>query len=285
MKPFFCTDITNDKNNDKVNGEIFETITAPEDLLGSLEKNREGIMETSKRADMPLWLYFIKLFCGTIGAIIVINSFLAGLDDGFMTVYNRAPWLIISGFVMLVAFALIHFWGNKKKEKVVKEENLEENVKRFENLSEAVYNAMGVPSSADEVDIITFIYKVKDGKIMPKAPGILPTPYLNFVFRAYTDGDSLLIACEDSVFKFEKSELKRISTVKKNTALIHWTKDEPIKHEKFKPYKLATNQFGNVFVKQYHILEVERGGETYGIYFPSYELPVFERLTGLTAER
>ena len=37
-------------------------------------------------------------------------------------------------------------------------------------------------------------------------------------------------------------------------------------------------------MKAYHILELEHGGENYGIYFPCWELPVFERLTGLNAE-
>ena len=30
-------------------------------------------------------------------------------------------------------------------------------------------------------------------------------------------------------------------------------------------------------------LELEHEGETWGIYFPCYELPVFEELTGLKA--
>ena len=34
----------------------------------------------------------------------------------------------------------------------------------------------------------------------------------------------------------------------------------------------------------YYILEVVHNTETYGIYIPCYELPVFEELTGLRAE-
>lgn len=285
MKPLFCIDITSNKKNDRFNGENFEVATPSRELSENLEKSREGIMETTKKADMPIWLYLIKLFCGTIGAIIAIDAFFIGIDDGFITVFNRAPLLIISGFAMLIVFAIIQFGGNKKKEKVFKEENLEENIKRFEILNEAVYNDMGVPTFADHVDIIQFRYRVKNGKIIPYAPGMSITPYLNFVFRVYTDGDALMIACDDSLLKFNKSELKRISTVKKTTPLLHWTKDEPIKHEKFKPYKLSLNQDGNIIIRKYHILELVREGETYGIYFPSYELPVFERLTGLSAEK
>jgi hypothetical protein len=37
-------------------------------------------------------------------------------------------------------------------------------------------------------------------------------------------------------------------------------------------------------VKPYHILELEKDGETYGIYFPAYELAAIESLTLLKAE-
>ena len=55
-------------------------------------------------------------------------------------------------------------------------------------------------------------------------------------------------------------------------------------HGEFKQYKLGVTYIGTIIVKPYHILEIERNGTLYGIYFPCYELATFEALTGLKAE-
>ena len=48
---------------------------------------------------------------------------------------------------------------------------------------------------------------------------------------------------------------------------------------------MTVNNMGNVFFKPYYILEIEHNDEIFGIYFPCYELPIFEKLTGLTAQK
>lgn len=53
---------------------------------------------------------------------------------------------------------------------------------------------------------------------------------------------------------------------------------------RYKAYKLSEGDNGLIYCKPYYILELDRAGERWGIYFPCYELPAFERATGLTAE-
>ena len=57
------------------------------------------------------------------------------------------------------------------------------------------------------------------------------------------------------------------------------------KHNKgiYKEYKIATNNYGYT-VKGYHVLEISKAGETYGLYFPAYERHIVEKITNLTAE-
>ena len=52
----------------------------------------------------------------------------------------------------------------------------------------------------------------------------------------------------------------------------------------YKPYHMSIDNFGCLNCNSYYILEVVHNTETYGIYIPCYELPVFEELTGLRAE-
>ena len=40
----------------------------------------------------------------------------------------------------------------------------------------------------------------------------------------------------------------------------------------------------NLRVGWYHVLEFVHKGETWGIWFPNYELPFFEKATGLKAD-
>ena len=80
------------------------------------------------------------------------------------------------------------------------------------------------------------------------------------------------------------TSLKGIQTVKK-TALFHgWNKELPPTDKSFKPYRVAINQYESITCKPYYILEAEIGSETWGLYFPGYELPVVEGLTGLRAQ-
>jgi hypothetical protein len=54
--------------------------------------------------------------------------------------------------------------------------------------------------------------------------------------------------------------------------------DEP----PYKECKFGVNQFGDIFSKTHYILEFRHSGETWGVYFLPYELPVFTKLTGIT---
>jgi hypothetical protein len=71
--------------------------------------------------------------------------------------------------------------------------------------------------------------------------------------------------------------------VNKRTSVPTWNKDEEPRKGKYKQYKMTVNSYGNVFFKPYYILEIEKDNQTFGIYFPCYELSTIENLTGLTA--
>lgn len=75
-----------------------------------------------------------------------------------------------------------------------------------------------------------------------------------------------------------------IITVKKRAVMMSWNKDEAYNKGVYKQYKLVEDNLGRVSGKNYHILELNSGGERWGIYFPRYELPVFEEITGLKAD-
>ena len=87
----------------------------------------------------------------------------------------------------------------------------------------------------------------------------------------------------ENVYSFKKSDIKSIITVNKQISIPTWNKEEGLRSEKFKPYKLTRNNVGNIFFKPFYILKIEKDGQSFGICFPPYELNEIERLTGLTA--
>ena len=89
----------------------------------------------------------------------------------------------------------------------------------------------------------------------------------------------------DGKYAFDFNSLKAIKTVKKSIYIDEWTKETAYNKGIYKKYKLKTTDEENVICKYYHILEFENNGELWGIYFPYYELPIMEEITGLIAEK
>ena len=98
------------------------------------------------------------------------------------------------------------------------------------------------------------------------------------------ENDRLCLTDLESRFEFPLAELRRIRTVRKKISIPTWNKETAPDEDIYKPYKLSVDGYECIHFKPYHILELEHEGETWGIYFPCYELPVFEELTGLKAE-
>ena len=286
MKPILCIDVTLDKKNEQFVGDEFITATTPKEIMEKHEQMQEEGMEVIKKAKLPLPLRIVKSIAGFISLILLLSCLRFGLEDGFAELFKNSVGIIflIVGAICGGIWLALNFASKKKEEKVFAEENLDRRVQDIEKDDAILYAALGVPESAENVDFLMFKYKVKNGEIKPQAPGLMPTPYINFSAKAYDDGRALCVAGVDNAYSFSKDEMKAIRTVNKSIALLNWNKDEEPTKGKYKEYKLGTDNMGLVHAKPYHILEIEHNGELYGLYFPCYELPVIERLTGLRAE-
>ena len=108
--------------------------------------------------------------------------------------------------------------------------------------------------------------------------------FSNLIFKAYRDNENLYLTNCNGKYAFPLSSLSSIRTVKKHTVIKEWHKEEPYDKGIYKPYHMSIDKFGCLNCNSYYILEAVHNTETYGIYIPCYELPVFEELTGLRAE-
>lgn len=284
MKPLFAINLTDDKKNEVVNGSEFVTKTASIQNTDSLEENQEELKQSIKKSQLPLWLQIVTYICG-IYALIVAASIIKNLDIGFAQMFKNAPALIITAPICGLIWLIFFVYSKIKSKKVLAEENVEQQIADIDKDIDAIYAELGVPDDAINVDILMFRYKIKDGEIKPYG-GMQNVPYLNFEIKAYTDGKCLHFADTENIYSFDLSELRGISTVNKRISTMNWNKDEHPRKGEFKQYKITVSDESVPYIlyKPFHILEGEHNGEKYGIYFPCYELPAFERLTGLRAK-
>lgn len=155
---------------------------------------------------------------------------------------------------------------------------------RTENSMSAIYDELDVPPDAQEVDVLTFFYKEKGGECKVCEKTMQMNSHFNPIFRLFFDDENLYLANLDGKYTFPRASLRGIRKVSKRIRIEGWNKEEPCNQGRYKAYKLSEGDNGLIYCKPYYILELDRAGERWGIYFPCYELPAFERATGLTAE-
>lgn len=281
MKPIFGFDITEDKNNDKSYAELFKSKSLSEDTASELEQKRDSLETTINKSRLPI-IPRVIMWVGAFYVLMVFGAFLKA-DISFNEAMRNAPIMFICGFVALIVSSVIFIIGRHKKNKVLEEDNADEKIKDLDGVSDRAFSELGVPANAIPTDILVFRYTVKDGSPKPKTGAFDSTPYLNFEMQAYLSNYNLCLADVENVYSFPLESLRRITTVKKRYIVPSWNKEEKYNKGIYKQYKIGLNQYG-YSCKPYYILELEKDGETYGIYFPCYELPTFEALTLLHAE-
>lgn len=284
MKPIFCIDITQDKDNETSNGEEFLRKSISKEDAQRFEDSVVSVTDAFEKAKLPLAFRILEWVLGFY-AFIVFGVVIKSLGEtSFAEIYSKAKFFMLSGVVSGILWLVIFLVGRTKEKIVLQEEHMDEMLEKIQEHEDELYATLGVPKDADFVDVLTFSYKVKDGEIHPVSGVIDTTPFFNANMRIYVENGMLCLADLEEVHAFSLDQLTAIHTVSKRISVDSWNKDESISSEAYKPYKISEDKYGTVHFKTYHILEMAHEGETFGLYFPCYELPVFERLTGLRAE-
>ena len=284
MKPLFAIDITHDKKNEVFNGAEFITRTSSQEKRDDLESKRDALDESLKGAKLPLWMRIIKCVCGYFALIFAGVSLSTLTTIGLAQAIKNAPLLFIGGAISTAVWIYLFVLDAKRSKEVWQEQHADTQLESIESDAQGIYDELGVPHDADSVDILLFRYTEKDGEKEPKAVGFQTIIYYNVDIKAYVTEEGLHLADLEHVYTFKSSELVGIKTVHKRIVIPLWNKEEGVNEGKYKPYKITPLNTGDFSFKTHHILEIEREDERYGVYFPCYELDIFERLTGLKAE-
>ena len=281
MKPFFCTDITVDKNNKEINGTEFIKKSISEEKRAEMDARADELQRMINTARTPSWMVTLRSIAGFGSLVMAMNLIKVVLEKGFSALF--AADQITGTLIFLGAVAIWLYMDREGKARARKMEN-DPAIKNKSNELEIeiamMMHEMGVPASARSTDVLVFNYKVKDGEVQPVSPMMLPSVFMNFECKAYTEGDAVYLADSDSVYSFEKSDIKMLRRVDKSITVYSWNKQAEPTDPKYGAFGLSVNKMGMVTVPCYYILEVEHCGETFGLYLPGYEAEMLRDLLG-----
>lgn len=286
MKPFIGIDITENKKNDELNGKEFIVASASAAQSDALENASDRFIGLLKSSELPFPLRIIQ-WCSLIGGIMIlggIGSAVGEEDASFSEIYSSVPWLLWLGGVLLIAGIVLFVIGHKRIKACLEGEENKACNADMDTITNNIYAELGVPGDAAEIDILSFHYKLKDGEPILKEAACELAPYNAFSYKCFTQSGYLYIADAENKYGFSLSDLRTIHTKNQKITVFTWHDDDEFK-DIYKQYNVKQGDYGNIRFKPYHILELEHNGEAWGIYFPCYELPEFEKLTGLTAEK
>lgn len=284
MKPVFGIDITNNKKNEETNCGAFISRSISSVTKESFTEKTNGLNETIKKSQLPGWMQVVKYLLGLYAIIVLVGIIRALPDVGIEQAFKNAPVLIISGIVCGGLWLALFLYSKKKEREVLQDAGVEAQAEAIETSIDGIYNELNVPQNAPTVDIMLFKYVEKDGEAVPKATGMQTCDFFNVEVKIFVRDGYLHLADLENVYSFNYDDLRSIKTVNKRVSLLSWNKEVGYGEERYSKYKITENNMGNILVKPYHILTLSQNGEEWGIYFPCYELDIFEVLTKIKAE-
>ena len=277
MKVFWCTRYKNNKG--KFHGEELLLDKVSSATLRQIDKvyDEENAYKL-KHVDLPNAIVILKIFFLFTASLLMF--FLTLLMDKPLEasiMYGMGIGCIACWFAFFVISAI----EQTRKRNYKKSDRYALYQSRLDDLYDYLYSELGVPADAPCVDVIRFNYVLMGDKVVPFQQNKNSEKYYVVDFKFYVEKENLCISTDEEVYGIKLSTIKGIKRVDKK---IYLPQNMSVgnRAEKFKKYNIKKSVCYYV-IKPYYILEFEHKNERWGLYFPCYELPVIEELTGLKA--
>ena len=284
MKVFLGVDMTDKKNPVASDVSVFKTKELSQISKEALQTSYDQMDDVQQKASLPKVLKIALYVFGLAFAICLVGLVRSMDDVSLATAYQNAPFIFWIGGVSGILCLCLYLYGRYRVKVVAQDEKTGHVLNRLGSAVDNAFDELGVPADASYFDVLCFRYVIKNGNAEFKDVISGCRAAIPFEFKAYTNGQNLCLADPEQVLEIPLSCFEKITTTNKRIMLNTWNKTEPFKKGVYANYNIKSID-GNPAFKPYHVLHFCHNGEKWGIYFPCYELPVIEKLTGLVAEQ
>lgn len=279
MKPFYGIDNTNDTKNEKENGDEFLVQKPDANLYAEYDKAVNGVFANIKKAlKLPSLLNVIQYFSLVVGGCIFCALFECFISDENAELKMIDIKLIFVIILCVLIFVVLRFVikALNKREDESEEQHLQS--KKAQGAYQRLLNDLGVPPDSLNIDVLSFNYKLEKDIIKIDKCGMSVPMFYNMEFHIYRDKENFYLATDSGKYAFKFSSIKTIHKIEHKNALFIWNKDISCNKGEYKKYKMKEDEMGNIRCKVYYVLEIENNDESWGIYFPEYELETIKKL-------
>lgn len=278
MKYVFSSNITDDKHNERRDGEIFITQRIDSVQEEALDDAELMSMDAENKAFIGCLPSIIELIC-MFATLCCAAAIIRNLGEiSLAQMYSNAPWAF---YVLAVAApAWLVLWIiEKRRKKQVKDSGVEARAElNYNNVKAQSYEILGVPADAVTLDVMRSQYKIKNGEVKHTSP---VNTFENAEYKVFFNGGDLCFADIHDRFDIPMEAARLVKVKASSVTLDEWHKAEKPKKEH---YKLDPTNKSNssLRLRYYGELRFNYMGTDYAVLFPPHELTEVEKLTGLT---
>lgn len=277
MKIFFSVEMSEDIPKE----HIFQTASTNDSLFEEYEQTSSRIDAIRAKAKLPAGIHILRfvLYCFLILCFVCIFM----VFSGYVSVLKALILIPIYLGGIITGLYFIRKCEKNRRERIENSQELMQAYNRLAEITEKIYFSHGAPIDFAKADILTVCYKTKTDNNGNERQII--TDRHNILMGAFTDAENLCLVTPHSKYEIPLSSLQRISTIDEQFPINNWERAVSKDDDYFKSRGLHTDTQGTSYAEKYHILEFSHNSEQWGLYFPCYELSVFENLTELKAEK
>lgn len=285
MRPLFCIDVTRNRKNEELNGVEFIAREISDESKKILNKKIKALNSRANKIKPSCLAALTMAVCFLAGLILFIGAVVSAVKDVTSQSFKN-PALFIASVIFFIIFAVLLFIIKRKNKELPPDEEVIELTEEVNNEYIILEEELGIPEDYKEIEVLKFYYKNKNDKrrVVHHRKGFEFSPrYENIPYKFYTTPGYLHIADKTCVYAFALHELKRIQLITKDIKIPYWLKSEAFDSEAFEQYRIKETDSGYL-LREHYVLEIERNDETFGLYFPNYELNEIQEITGITVE-
>lgn len=278
MKIIYGLNVTTDKQN-KVTDEVSLTVkTTTKEQEEKIDKAIEDAKKFVAKHTMPWWavaIQFALLATFAISIIYIISLRNAG--ETLKNIYSQKGIFFYIAFIALIALLASMIYERKRK-RISPEEDSEEITEIYKKIPEESFNILGIPSDAEEIDVLACRYKEKDNSfslinnlfVQPK----------NVMRKIYKSEDTLYLADEIRIIGIPLKSIKDYSFVKKTILLTSWNKNESCTSEKYARFEIMVRNKA-MLSRGYYQVNININDEKYILNIMDYDIDLFINLANL----